>query len=505
MMQDTRVLIIDNDIQRREKLKLLMEFIGEDAQTIDYNNFQADLFAISSDALPSLIVLAHDDNVYLQRAVEVCVNASSPSAIIILEDPLQEIVSHDAAINNDSQDTGSDNTASQQAESISDTRIVARWSGLPDYNIAIDDLHRAQIYFSQNRDLATQEKQTPLFRSLVGASRSMQSVRRLMAQVADSDVTVLVTGESGTGKEVVARNLHNHSGRCLRPFVPVNCGAIPPELLESELFGHEKGSFTGAISTRAGRFELAEGGTLFLDEIGDMPLSMQVKILRVLQERTFERVGGNKTFDADVRIVAATHKNLETMIKQGDFREDLYYRLNVFPIEVPALRERVDDLPLLLNDLSARLVSQKRGRVRFNSIAIMSLCQHPWAGNIRELANLVERMSIMYPREVIGLAQLPPQFRHLEMTEADGQLEQFSEEGRNRSTGYVDVDTQLLLPADGLDLKAYIANLEQNLIQQALDDSGGVVARAAERLRMRRTTLVEKMRKYELQRASQPA
>ncbi len=504
-MQDMRVLIIDNNQQRREKLKLVMEFIGEVTEAIDYSHFQTYLFGINSEALPTLIVLAGDETLPLARRLEVCANASEPSAVILFDEQHSPPVSFDSP-------------RELEAERSTSSQVIATWDGIPDYGVVIDDLHRAQQYTNQSRQLAGQNGQRNplLFRSLVGSSRSIQQVRRLMTQVADKDVTVLITGESGTGKEVVARNLHYHSPRRQRPFVPVNCGAIPPELLESELFGHEKGSFTGAISSRAGRFELAEGGTLFLDEIGDMPLSMQVKILRVLQERTFERVGGNKTYTANVRVVAATHKDLEKMIQAGDFREDLYYRLNVFPIEMPALRERIDDLPLLLNELTSRLDSEKYSRVRFNSAAIMSLCQHPWGGNVRELANLVERMSIMFPNDVIGLGQLPPQFRHIELSETEGMLEHApdkqhdnsnpeSETNNSFSTGYVNVDAKLLLPPDGIDLKGYIAHLEQSLIQQALDDCGGVVARAAERLKMRRTTLVEKMRKYDLQRIPQPA
>ncbi len=258
-----------------------------------------------------------------------------------------------------------------------------------------------------------------LFRELVGASGGVRAVRRMMSQVADTDATVLVLGESGTGKEVVARSLHAHSRRRNGPFVPLNCGAIPGELLESELFGHEKGAFTGAVSSRAGRFEMAQGGTLFLDEIGDMPLAMQVKLLRVLQERTFERVGGSQTLEADVRIVCATHKNLEEMIAKGSFREDLYYRINVFPIEMPPLRERTEDLPLLVNELTARLEREQRDSVRFSAAALASLQRHPWAGNVRELANLVERMAIMHPGAVVGARDLPPKFRHLEVHEED--------------------------------------------------------------------------------------
>ena len=330
-----------------------------------------------------------------------------------------------------------------------------------------------------------------LFRSLVGTSREIKNVRGMMSRVTDKDVTVLIQGESGTGKEVVARNLHYHSPRKDGPFVPVNCGAIPEELLESELFGHEKGAFTGAISARAGRFELAEGGTLFLDEIGDMPLHMQVKILRVLQERTYERVGGNKSFKTDVRIIAATHRNLDTMIEKGDFREDLYYRLNVFPIEMPALRERSEDIPLLVQELVTRLESEKRGSVRFNSAAVMSLCNHPWPGNVRELANLVERMAIMHPYGVVGARDLPGKYQHVELEEEPSmELETVDAKPALISSG----DT-MLLPEEGIDLREFISGLEQNLIQQALDNAGGVVARAADQLAIRRTTLVEKMKK----------
>jgi sigma-54 specific flagellar transcriptional regulator A len=321
-----------------------------------------------------------------------------------------------------------------------------------------------------------------------------------MAQVADKDVTVLITGASGTGKEVVARNLHYNSPRRDEPFVPVNCGAIPSELLESELFGHEKGSFTGAISTRQGRFELAQGGTLFLDEIGDMPLHMQVKILRVLQERSFERVGSNTSIKTDVRIIAATHNNLEDMIEAGTFREDLYYRLNVFPIEMPCLRERVEDIPLLLNDLITRMETEKRGSIRFNSAAIMSLCRHEWSGNVRELANLVERMTILHPYGVIGVQDLPEKFRHVDPGDEDDIAEVIQSASINSAQPkIVNMSDTALLPVNGVDLKEYLTKLEKDLIQQALDDSNSVVARAADKLHIRRTTLVEKMRKYGLQ------
>lgn len=482
MWLEANIPVIDEDLQRREKLSLILNFIGQKTYGLGLDNFESYLADLSPEQAPKLVVLQTDiDSVasQLQSVGSLC----PATAIILCGDELSE---SDSLL------------SSEYCE-----RVVACWQGIPAYAQVIDDLHRAQALVRQCelRSKSGNRRDPLLFRSLVGNSSSVQQVRQLMTQVADKDVTVLITGESGTGKEVVARNLHYHSQRRNRPFVPVNCGAIPPDLLESELFGHEKGSFTGAISARAGRFELAEGGTLFLDEIGDMPLAMQVKILRVLQERSYERVGGNKTYKADVRIIAATHKDLDTMIAAGDFREDLYYRLNVFPIEMPALRDRLEDLPLLLNELIARLENEKRGSVRFNSAAIMSLCQHRWSGNVRELSNLVERMTIMFPGEVVGLRQLPDKFCHID-EEVEGELPIIAPPSDAHS-GFIHSDSAMLLPPDGIDLKAYIASLEQNLIQQALDDSGGVVARAAERLKMRRTTLVEKMRKYELQRASQ--
>jgi sigma-54 dependent transcriptional regulator, flagellar regulatory protein len=366
------------------------------------------------------------------------------------------------------------------------------------YSQLIDELHRARVYREQHQQVRGRSAdELKLFRELVGASPALRSVRHMMAQVAATDATVLVLGESGTGKEVVARSIHGGSHRRQGPFVPLNCGAIPGELLESELFGHEKGAFTGAVTSRAGRFELARGGTLFLDEIGDMPLTMQVKLLRVLQERRFERVGGSQAIDADVRIICATHKNLEEMIARGTFREDLYYRINVFPIDMPPLRERVEDLPVLINELNIRLNREERGSVRFSSQALESLRRHPWAGNVRELANLVERMAIMHPDAVIGSHDLPAKFRHL-----DDEPETF--EQMQATPMRFDVEagdpgqSAALLPINGLDLKEYIQDLEKSLIEQALDDCAGVVARAAERLRLRRTTLVEKMRKYDL-------
>jgi len=274
----------------------------------------------------------------------------------------------------------------------------------------------------------------------------------------------------------------------------VNCGAIPPDLLESELFGHEKGAFTGAIQSRPGRFELAEGGMLFLDEIGDMPLNMQVKLLRVLQERSYERVGGSKTLKTNVRVIAATHKNIEDMIKTGEFREDLFYRLNVFPIEIPALRERAEDIPLILNELVGRMEKDRRGSIRFNSAAVMSLCRHDWPGNVRELANLVERMAIMHPYGVVGVQELPKKFRHVDEIDEE-KVVTIPAQAQTRQPNVASLSDIVLLPVNGISLKDYLDHQEVCLIEQALADSNGVVARAADRLQIRRTTLVEKLRR----------
>lgn len=360
-------------------------------------------------------------------------------------------------------------------------------------------LHQAEVYRETQAD-GSNQRPVDLFRSLVGTSRAVQGVRKLIQQVANSDANVLILGESGTGKEVVARNLHYYSSRRENAFVPVNCGAIPGDLLESELFGHEKGAFTGAISARQGRFELAEGGTLFLDEIGDMSLNMQVKLLRVLQERSFERVGSNKSIQADVRIIAATHRNLEEAIVEGNFREDLFYRLNVFPIEMPPLRERVEDIPLLVNELIRRIEHEKRGSVRLTQGAILALCQYNWPGNVRELANLIERLAILFPFGVVDVGDLPEKFQ----TDAvRAEASTFSDEmlrAQSQPAQY-SLDSEPRLPRGGLDLKEHLSSLEIGFIKQALDDANGVVAQAAKRLGMRRTTLVEKLRKYGLHRS----
>ncbi len=365
-----------------------------------------------------------------------------------------------------------------------------------------------------------------------GTSGPMRAIHRLVEQVAPFDTNVLILGESGTGKEMVARHIHELSGRAGHPFVPVNCGAIPADLLESELFGHEKGAFTGALSTRVGRFEFAEGGTLFLDEIGDMSLQMQVKLLRVLQERSFERVGSNRTILCNVRIIAATHRDLDAAILAGRFREDLFYRLNVFPLQMPPLRERLEDLPVLIDHL-VRRQGQNAGRhIRLDKGAMKCLTANRWPGNVRELANLLERLAILYPDQTVTADDLPERYRvsgtgawtaggSSPVPASSSNIVPLVERPAVSDASYdrvdcapveddeipaaADDDVELLeeavevdLKHGGIDLKDHLSAIEVGLIRRALEEADGTVAEAARLLRIRRTTLVEKLRKYRL-------
>ncbi len=334
----------------------------------------------------------------------------------------------------------------------------------------------------------------PDFKDLVGTSNAIQKLRLSIKKVARTESTVLILGDTGTGKEVVARNIHKNSYRWQKPLVAVNCGAIPAELLESELFGHEKGAFTGALTSRKGRFELADGGTLFLDEIGDMPLMMQVKLLRVLQEQSFERVGSNQSISVNVRIIAATHQNLEQAIIDGKFREDLYYRLNVFPIKIPRLVERLDDLSILAETIINRLSKMRMGNIKLSTEALHALCLYSWPGNIRELSNLLERLAILKPGENVDVADLPGNILESAGIDPNESIADLSNPGP--------VLLRDEIPTDGLDLKKLLEDLEQRLIKQALQQKAGVVAHAADLLKTRRTTLVEKMRKYDITRQS---
>ena len=322
---------------------------------------------------------------------------------------------------------------------------------------------------------------------LIGVSAEIRSIKAQVQRVAPTNATVLITGESGTGKEVVARQIHKLSDRS-GPFVAINCGAIPEHLMESELFGHERGAFTGAVSARKGRFEIAKGGTLFLDEIGDMPIVMQVKLLRVLQERVVERVGGVKSIPVDIRVITATHCNLQARIDDGRFREDLYYRLSVFPIDIPPLRDRPDDILPLADEMIARVWRSHGIRVQLTEPTLNALCNYQWPGNVRELSNLVERLAVMKPDGEIHPADLPGALRSIEESTVI----------QNYSLAATGTQELSVLPESGLDLKRHLADVEKQMIASAMQQSNGVVQKAADILGVGRTTLAEKIRRHGL-------
>jgi DNA-binding NtrC family response regulator len=315
------------------------------------------------------------------------------------------------------------------------------------------------------------------FDNIVGQSEEIRKVLSMVERVSDSDSTVLISGDSGTGKELIAKAIHYNSPRSTKPFVPINCGAIPGELLESELFGHIKGAFTGAIANRAGRFELASGGTLFLDEIGELSLNLQVKLLRVLQERRFEPVGSAKTHEADVRVIAATNIDLAKAVARGQFREDLFYRLNVIPITIPSLKQRRSDIPLLLHHFVQHFNQTKnRQLIGFTPESLEVLYHYPWPGNIRELENLVERLAILKGSGQVDLIDLPEHYRNCRPAAAS-------------------MSDSMEIPEAGLDFNSAVDAYENLLILQALEKTGWNRNQAAALLKLNRTTLVEKIKK----------
>jgi len=363
--------------------------------------------------------------------------------------------------------------------------------------------------------------------SIIGKSREVSELRALIKTVGPSDATVLITGDSGTGKELVAQALHNCSARATGAFIPVNCGAIPRDLLESELFGHKKGAFTGALSDRKGRFQLANNGTLFLDEIGDMSMDLQVKLLRVLQERIIDPVGSQESLAIDVRVVAATHKNVEALIQEGKFREDLYYRLNVMPLDIACLSERKGDIPALVSHFAKEHCDSNGQAIRLNQFSMQLFNNYSWPGNVRELSNLIARYSALFPGSEVDLRRIPASLIPIGIRSeldngASQALQAMSQEshGELSNAELVDIDTNgneesndsedevkrvISLaqggedfPDQGVKLKQHLLNIEKAIIQQALEKANGNVSQAARLLSLQRTTLIEKINKYGL-------
>jgi len=323
------------------------------------------------------------------------------------------------------------------------------------------------------------------FMGMVGKSKKMQDIFDLIEKIADSDSTVIVYGESGTGKELVGRAIHYCSHRKREPLVPINCGAIPENLLESELFGHVRGAFTGATTARAGKFELANKGTIFLDEIGDMSPDLQVKVLRVLEEREFDRVGGSKSIKVDVRVIAATHRDLEKEVSKGNFREDLFYRLDVIPITLPPLRERRQDIPILVSYFLGQLNRKKRRRVDgISEEAMEMIMEYPWPGNVRELRNVMERLVVLKGEGCILPQDLPDRISK-----------------RKESVAFAGIE----ISENGICLNTAVTEFEKVLIYKSLEKSKWVKNKAAKLLHLNRTTLVEKIKRYRLSQNSPPA
>jgi transcriptional regulator with GAF, ATPase, and Fis domain len=337
--------------------------------------------------------------------------------------------------------------------------------------------------------------------NIIGESQEIRDVFDIVGRAADSQSTVMISGESGTGKELIARALHFNSPRASKPFIAVNCGAIPHELLESELFGYEKGAFTGAVNARVGRIELANQGTLFLDEVGDMPPALQVKLLRVLAEREIDRIGGTKSTPVDIRVITATHKNLELAIEEGDFREDLYYRLNIIPLNLPPLRARRSDIPLLVSHFLKECNNGSGNSKIINDEAMKVLVNYSWPGNIRELANFVERMvvlsigSTITPRDLPDkvLGEVPREkWASLENSSAlEGNPAQLLQQSLKQSF-------HVGIPDEGINLKKLVENFEKELLIEALEKTGWVKNKAATLLSLNRTTLVEKLKKLKI-------
>ncbi len=488
-MSESRILVLDNDAVRAERTVALLEFMDFNPRWVaDANDFD---------------ITRHRPNDWMAAIIGGLDNSDRSDALFAwlgkgaLPPPVMLI--------------DGDTTAFAQQYGLHEANVWpleaplrhAQMEGL---------LRRASLKrLDAEHQAGAVQEQGP-----TGEGAAVTQLRRMIEQVAAFDTTVLVLGESGTGKEVVSRSIHQRSPRRDGPFVAINCGAIPPDLLESELFGHEKGAFTGALSARKGRFEMAEGGTLLLDEIGDMSLPMQVKLLRVLQERSFERVGGNQTIRCNVRVIAATHRDLESRIADGKFREDLFYRLNVFPIDVPALRERAEDLPALVTTIAGQLARTGRGEVRFSPEALQALAGYEWPGNVRELTNLVERLAVLHPGGSVRVQDLPAKYRGdfavaapvaVVAPEANGDerldLRSFSFHTPTAGTAAAaanPAERAPALPDAGLDLRNHMASIELTLINEALERTQGVVAHAAQLLGLRRTTLVEKLRKYGIER-----
>lgn len=437
-----RILVVDDELSMREFLAILLEGEGylvdqaesaEDALTLlDQQRYDMVISDVLMPGLSGIDLLAK-------------VKAVSPDTAVLM---ITAFTTAEQAV---------------EAMKLGAYDYMGKPFKVEEVKVLVRKALENQSLVEENKRLKAQVQERFSFNGLIGKSKEMREVYDLIAKVAESTANVLVTGESGTGKELAAKAIHYNSPRKGAPFVAVNCGAIPDTLIESELFGHVKGSFTGAIADRPGLFEQAEGGTLFLDEIGEVPLQLQAKLLRVLQEREFRRIGGAVSLKADVRIVAASNRNLEEQVREGTFREDLFYRLNVVQLRMPCLKERVEDIPALVEHFYKKFSIWSGSGEMITPDALMALFNYPFPGNVRELENMVERCVVLGSR-IITLDCLPANVReHRAAAPFSGELQ---------------------IPDEGMDLQAYLDALEQKLLVQALEKSGGVKKRAAALLGM---------------------
>jgi DNA-binding NtrC family response regulator len=456
-MRRARILIAEDDELNRENLRELLETGGYEVRGVE--DGQAAMAAVLEEKYDLIITDLKMPNVDGLKLLKYAIDLNPDSIVVMV--------------------TGYGSV---------DTAVEAMKFGAFDYitKPLKDDLVKLTVERAlsfarlkqENTSLKGQLRRKYDFGNMIGYSDNMKQVFDTIEKVAVSDSTVIIYGESGTGKELVAKAIHFNSERSNFPLVAVNCGAIPEDLLESELFGHEKGAFTGATRSRMGRFELAHGGTIFLDEIGDMSPALQVKVLRVLQEKQFERIGGVKTIQVDVRIIAATNQNLEQAIAEKRFREDLYYRLNVIPIHLPPLRERKTDIPILANHFLSKFCKMKRRPDKRLSPASMDLLmRYSWPGNVRELENLIEMLVVMKEDDKIGAEDLPDKIMNSEARQYPHRIE---------------------LPVEGLNFNELVDQFERDLLSKALLRTGGAKKKAAELLNLNRTTFVEKLKRFKI-------
>lgn len=440
MLTEPRVLIIEADPHTGAELQAVMRFIERTPVLVDDCSRWAELAGDTCDYQAVFVGSCDSENELAKLLSDIHQRDQNLPIYLLAE-------------------KGREPTVRIEAGSC----ILGRIELPPSYSQLTSALHQAEVYAASHRSRTAEQRPVDLFRSLVGSSRAVQNVRRMIQQVADSDANVLILGESGTGKEVVARNLHYHSSRRDRPFVPVNCGAIPHDLLESELFGHVKGSFTGATESRSGFFLTAEGGTVFLDEIGETSHAMQVKLLRVLQDKQVRMVGASRQTTVDVRIIVATNKDLALMVREGAFRDDLYFRINVIPIHVPPLRDRNSDIALLTNHFASRFARELGCPVpRFSDRVMQIFESYSWPGNVRELENIVQRLVVMTDSDIVDAPDLPSLMR-------------FSVAGT------------------GVDLTRTLAVAQAEYIRDVLLSVGGNKTRAAQILGIDRKTLRTKL------------